>query len=113
MIKQYPKDKLKTGFLETCIEKYERIKNSYFPKETLEYFKRQNVKIKIISGDNPVTVSNLLKQINIEDYDKTQTRHRIESHRTGCTHGFPDCQNGRYGQVLSQTTARTASRQSG
>lgn len=38
MIKQYPKDKLKIGFLETCIEKYERIKNSYFPKETLEYW---------------------------------------------------------------------------
>lgn len=39
-------------------------------KETLEYFKKQDVDIKIISGDNPITVSNLLKQINISGYDK-------------------------------------------
>lgn len=39
-------------------------------KETLEYFKKQNVDIKIISGDNPITVSNLLKQLNITNYDK-------------------------------------------
>lgn len=39
-------------------------------KETLKYFKEQNVDIKIISGDNPKTVSNILKQLEIEDYDK-------------------------------------------
>ena len=39
-------------------------------KETLEYFEKQNVKVKIISGDNPKTVSNLLKQIEFKDYDK-------------------------------------------
>lgn len=39
-------------------------------KETLEYFKEQEVKIKIISGDNPKTVSNILKQISFDDYDK-------------------------------------------
>lgn len=39
-------------------------------KETLEYFKEQDVKIKIISGDNPKTVSNILKQLSILDYDK-------------------------------------------
>ena len=39
-------------------------------KETLEYFKSQNVKIKIISGDNPQTVSNILKQLEIDGYDK-------------------------------------------
>lgn len=39
-------------------------------KETLNYFKEQDVDIKIISGDNPHTVSNLLKQLSIEDYDK-------------------------------------------
>ena len=37
-LKQYPKGKLKSGFLETCIEKNERIKNSYYPKETMEYW---------------------------------------------------------------------------
>ncbi len=39
-------------------------------KNTLEYFKKQNVNVKIISGDNPITVSNLLKQINMDGYDK-------------------------------------------
>ena len=39
-------------------------------KDTLEYFKQQNVEIKIISGDNPITVSNILKQLDFDDYDK-------------------------------------------
>ena len=39
-------------------------------EETLKYFDKQNVEIKIISGDNPKTVSNLLKQINFKNYDK-------------------------------------------
>jgi len=39
-------------------------------KETLEYFKKQDVAIKIISGDNPITVSNILKQLQMNDYDK-------------------------------------------
>ncbi len=39
-------------------------------KETLEYFKKQEVNIKIISGDNPLTVSNILKNLEFTDYDK-------------------------------------------
>lgn len=39
-------------------------------KETLEYFKKQNVKLKIISGDNPQTVFNLMKQIGFDDTEK-------------------------------------------
>ena len=39
-------------------------------QETLEYFKKQDVNIKIISGDNPKTVSNILKQLSIDDCDK-------------------------------------------
>ena len=39
-------------------------------KETLEYFKQQGVNIKIISGDNPKTVSNILKQLSVDNYDK-------------------------------------------
>ena len=38
--------------------------------ETLNYFKEQGVNIKIISGDNPITVSNILKQLNFSGYDK-------------------------------------------
>ena len=37
-LSKYPKEKLKPGFLETCIEKNERIKNSYYPKETMEFW---------------------------------------------------------------------------
>lgn len=39
-------------------------------KETLRYFKKQDVKIKVISGDNPATVSSILKQLEFDDYDK-------------------------------------------
>ena len=39
-------------------------------KETLEYFKKQDVDIKIISGDNPITVSQIAKHVGIDDYNK-------------------------------------------
>jgi len=39
-------------------------------KETLQYFKEQEVQIKVISGDNPTTVSNILRQLEFTDYDK-------------------------------------------
>ncbi len=39
-------------------------------KDTLKYFKNQEVEIKIISGDNPSTVSNILKQLEFEGYDR-------------------------------------------
>jgi len=38
--------------------------------DTLRYFKEQGVDIKIISGDNPITVSNILRQLNFDGYDK-------------------------------------------
>lgn len=38
--------------------------------DTLRYFKEQGVEIKIISGDNPSTVSNILKQLYFEGYDR-------------------------------------------
>ena len=37
-------------------------------KQTMDYFKREGVKIKIISGDNPVTVSSIAKEAGVEDY---------------------------------------------
>ena len=37
-------------------------------KEMLGYFKTQSVDIKIISGDNPVTVSTIAKRAGLEDY---------------------------------------------
>lgn len=39
-------------------------------KQTLRYFKKQGVDIKIISGDNPITVSKIAKQVGIENYDQ-------------------------------------------
>ena len=38
-------------------------------KEMLGYFKTQSVDIKIISGDNPVTVSTIAKRAGLEDYE--------------------------------------------
>ena len=37
-------------------------------KETLEYLKEQGVKIKVISGDNPITVSSIAKSAGVENY---------------------------------------------
>ncbi len=37
-------------------------------KETLQYFKKQGVTIKLISGDNPVTISKIAKHAGIEEY---------------------------------------------
>ncbi len=39
-------------------------------KETFEYFDEQGVEIKVISGDNPVTVSKVAKQAGIKNADK-------------------------------------------
>lgn len=39
-------------------------------QETLNYFKEQGVDLKIISGDNPKTVSNIMKQLSFEGFDK-------------------------------------------
>ena len=39
-------------------------------KDTLKYFKEQGVEIKIISGDNPITISQIAKRVGIDTYDK-------------------------------------------
>ncbi len=39
-------------------------------EKTLSYFKSQGVAIKIISGDNPVTVSNVAARVGLENADK-------------------------------------------
>ena len=39
-------------------------------KETFEYFKNQGVEIKVISGDNPLTVSAIAKQAGILNAEK-------------------------------------------
>ena len=38
-------------------------------KEMLGFFKRQNVDIKVISGDNPLTVSSIAKKAGLESYN--------------------------------------------
>lgn len=38
--------------------------------KTLDYFREQGVDIKIISGDNPVTVSKIAKRVGVENADK-------------------------------------------
>ena len=37
--------------------------------ETLKYFKKEGVEIKVISGDSPITVSNILKRLDFAGYD--------------------------------------------
>ena len=39
-------------------------------KKTLDYFKEQNVELKLISGDHPQTVSSLAKRAGFENYDE-------------------------------------------
>lgn len=39
-------------------------------KNTIGYFKKQGVDIKVISGDHPLTVSNIAKRVGIENYQK-------------------------------------------
>ena len=39
-------------------------------KDTLKYFKKQGVEIKIISGDNPITISQIAKRVGLDNYDK-------------------------------------------
>lgn len=60
--KQLPEDVVLLGLI--------LIKNQIRPqaKETLQYFKEQGVQIKLISGDNPVTVSKVAKQAGVENY---------------------------------------------
>jgi len=38
--------------------------------KTLEYFRNQDVDIKIISGDNPITVSKIAKQVGVQNAEK-------------------------------------------
>ena len=38
--------------------------------KTIQYFKEQGVEVKIISGDNPVTVSQIAKQVGVENSEK-------------------------------------------
>ena len=38
-------------------------------KNTLKYFEKQGVDLKIISGDNPLTVSKIGKQVSLKNYD--------------------------------------------
>lgn len=39
-------------------------------KDTLKYFKEQGVEIKIISGDNPLTIAQIAKRVGLDGYDK-------------------------------------------
>lgn len=51
---------------------------------TIKYFYKQGVDIKIISGDNPTTVSKIAKQVGIRDYQKYIDMSTV---------GEPDAQN--------------------
>ena len=48
-------------------------------KETFEYFAEQGVEVKVISGDNPVTVSKVAKQAGIKNADKYVDASKLEN----------------------------------
>lgn len=48
-------------------------------KQTLKYFEKQGVDIKIISGDNPHTVSKIAKQVGIKNYEQYIDMATLES----------------------------------
>ena len=48
-------------------------------KETFEYFDEQGVEVKVISGDNPVTVSKVAKQAGIKNADKYVDASKLEN----------------------------------
>lgn len=47
--------------------------------ETLKYFKNQGVDIKIISGDNPITVSKIAKRAGVENSEKYIDMQTVET----------------------------------
>ena len=49
-------------------------------KNTIKYFKEQGVEIKVISGDNPATVSNIARRVDIDGWDKYIDLSTLESH---------------------------------
>lgn len=81
MLDSYINNGLRVVTLVKCVDSFDKNKNEVIgfivlkdnvrknAKETLEYFKKQDVDIKIISGDDPKTVSNILKQLSVENYD--------------------------------------------
>lgn len=59
-------------------------------KRTLQYFEKQGVDIKIISGDNPITVSKIAKQAGVKNYetyiDMTTVKSKEEIEKVAKTH---------------------------
>ena len=48
--------------------------------ETIDYFQKNGVNVKIISGDNPDTISKIAKSIGLKDYDKSLDVSKVEKH---------------------------------
>ena len=46
-------------------------------KQTIEYFKKNNVGIKVISGDNPITVSHIAKVVGIDGAENFVSAHDL------------------------------------
>lgn len=48
-------------------------------KETLAFFKENDIGIKVLSGDNPITVSNVAKRVGVPNADKCIDARELES----------------------------------
>ena len=47
--------------------------------KTIEWFKQNDVDIKIISGDNPITVSEVARRVGVDNYDKYISLHGLSN----------------------------------
>ena len=56
----------------------DKIKKS--ASETISYFQNNNVDVKIISGDNVNTISNVAKDVGLKDYDKSIDVNDLKKH---------------------------------
>ncbi len=53
-------------------------------KETLRYFKEQDVKLKVISGDNAKTVSTIAREVELDDWDKYVDLSKLNDDKQVC-----------------------------
>ena len=46
-------------------------------KQTIDYFKKNKVDLRVVSGDNPITVAHIAKVVGIEGYENFVSAHNL------------------------------------
>ena len=70
-------------------------------RDTMEYFRRQNVTIKVISGDNPATVSAVASRIGLEHADRAIDMRHVDTEDRAALTELID-HNAVFGRVLPE-----------